>query len=224
MTRMLVVMVAVMGIAASGCKSNSKPKPTLERGWIGGEYEKAARKLVPEGQSGRVFVKQVYADTPAERAGLKPADLITAVNGHPVADLKQFRAAVDAATPGSHGSIQVFRNGKLIELPLAIGRETYQQWHAFSLGLGFSSKLDVLPDPNFTVLPLGKYKRSQDRVELRSPEVLLARQVNKEDSQGEKGARSAEGWDAWLLILGFNAHKRILTQEMAASSAMARGE
>jgi hypothetical protein len=73
--------------------------------------------------------------------------------------------------------------------------------------------LDLWPDPDFQMLPLARYQRSRDRVELASPERVLARQAGEKETQGERGARSDEGWNAWFLLFGLDAHKRILAQE-----------
>ena len=217
-----LVLLSVVGLLAGGCCSKTESKPTLQRGWIGGEYDTAKRSVVPKGQSSRVYLKQIYPDTPAEQAKLEPGDLIVAVNGGAVRDLKQFRQLVESAAPGSRGEIRIIRAGQPMELPITIGRETYKQWHAITLGLGLSTHVDLWPDPNFQLLPLARYKVTRDRVELRSPEVLLAKAVGKEDSQGETGARSDEGWDAWFLLFGTGAHKQILTQEIVPAKTALR--
>jgi hypothetical protein len=212
-TLLLVVAAALL---TGGCKSNPSQKPPLTRGWIGGDYGTARKNQVPKGQSSRVYVKQVQAGTPAEQAGLKTGDLVLDINGQPVERLGDFRRCVDSAKPGSRTAIRVLRDGQPLELPLTVGRETYQQWHAFQIGLGLSSRLDLWPDPDFSVVSLLEYRRPQDRLELRSAEVILAKQAEKsaqDQKQGETGRYSHEGWRAWLLIFGVDAHKRILTQE-----------
>lgn len=217
-----LILLSVAALLAGGCCSKTESKPTVQRGWIGGEYDTAKRSVVPKGQSSRVYVKQIYPETPAEQAQLKPGDLVMALNGQTVADLKEFRRLVEIATPGSWGKIQVFRAGESLELPITIGRETFKQWHTLTMGLGVSSHVDLLPDPNFQLLPLARYKVSRDRVELRSPEVMLAKAAGKEDSQDETGARSDEGWDAWFLLFGVGAHKRIIAQEIVPATTALR--
>ena len=208
------ILFAFAALVAGGCQSNPKPKATLERGWIGGEYRKTEGKLVPKGQRSAVYVKQVYSGTPAERAGLMPGDLILAIDERPVRTLKDFHRFVDAAAPGSEVIVRVRRQRKPVDLPVTIGRESYQQWHAFQIGLGFSARLDLWPNPEFSALPVAQYKHPQDRLELRSPEVMLAKQA-RTGGKGEAGTHSDEGWDAWVLVFGLNAHKQILKQEAA---------
>jgi hypothetical protein len=196
--------------------TTTNAKPTLERGWIGGEYEKACRKLVPDHARTAVYVKQIYPDTPAAQAGLQPADLILAIDGREVADLKSFRRLLDAAKPGSRAPFKILRAGQTLDLPVTIGRETYQEWHSVLMGFAGSTKLDLLPNPDFSILHLLRFERPQERIELRSPEKVLAKQATRHED--EPGVRSKEGWDAWFLIFGANAHKRILSQEAVSPS------
>jgi hypothetical protein len=221
-SELILLFSAVVFVA--GCESKPHPKPTLERGWIGGEYRCAGRSLVPKGVKSGVYVQQVYAGTPAEQAGLKPGDLLLAVNNQPAKCLKDFRRLVDAASPGTQAKLRVLRDGQTQELPLTIGRETYNQWHSFSLGLQASSQFDLWPNPDFSLLPLAFYKRPVERVELRSPEVRLAKSAGKKTDSDEPGTKSDEGWDAWFVIFGFNAHKRILAQETVPGPTSKRDE
>lgn len=212
MKQKLIILAATF--FAATCQSNATEKPIYERGWIGGEYQLAKRTLVLHGWRSAVYVKQVFPDTPAAHSGLQPGDLILSVDGRAVTELRGFRRLVDTAKPGSRTTIAVWRGKQSLDLPLTVGRETYHRWHAFSIGVHASSKFDLWPNPDFALLPLARFNRPQSRIELRSPEVILARQGGGGSSQGETGARSAEGWDAWFVVFGFNAHKRILTQEV----------
>ncbi|HEY8548521.1 MAG TPA: RIP metalloprotease RseP [Vicinamibacterales bacterium] len=64
----------------------------------------------------RPQVRTVFPGTPAERAGVRPGDVIEAVNGTPVDDqglLKTVRA-----NPGRSVTLTIRRNGERIELPV----------------------------------------------------------------------------------------------------------
>jgi len=60
---------------------------------------------------GKVFVVGVYADAPADRAGLKPGDLIVSVAGHPATSLAGFFRHVWSLGPAG------------VEVPLVVNRE-----------------------------------------------------------------------------------------------------
>src|SRR6266542_1169347 len=94
------ILLIAAAFVAVGCQSNPKPKVSLERGWIGGEYRNAQGRLAPRGHARAVYVKQVYTGTPVEQAGLKAGDLLLEVDQRPVRTLKDFHKVVDGATPG----------------------------------------------------------------------------------------------------------------------------
>jgi hypothetical protein len=85
-------------------------------------------------------------------------------------------------------------------------------------GFRLSARLDVWPDPDFSLLPVAHYRHPQERVELHAPEIMLATHAGKANDQNEPGARSEEGWDAWFLLFGLDAHKRILSQEVVSAA------
>jgi S1-C subfamily serine protease len=65
---------------------------------------------------GKVFVVGVYSGAPAERAGLKPGDLIQSVAGHPVTSLAGFFRSVWALGPaGTEVPLLLSREGETIE-------------------------------------------------------------------------------------------------------------
>jgi hypothetical protein len=85
------------------------------------------------------------------------------------------------------------------------------------MGLRGSTRFDLWPDPEFAVLPLVLFRHPQERLELRSPEVTLTKRAHRTKSDDEPGTYSDEGWDAWFLLFGANAHKQILKQELVTA-------
>jgi len=86
----------------------------LERGYLGVMSQKlnpdiaAALKLAhPIG----ALVAEVEPNAPAAKAGLKPGDVITAVNGTAVADPRALARQVAALRPGSNATLAVQRDG-----------------------------------------------------------------------------------------------------------------
>ncbi len=57
------------------------------------------------------LVAQVTADSPAEKAGITSGDVITKLNGHPVADVQELRARVAAVPIGSKADVTFLRAG-----------------------------------------------------------------------------------------------------------------
>lgn len=65
-----------------------------------------------------VLVGDVVAESPAAKAGVEPQDIVVAVNGKPVADVRELTRAVAALPPGSKASVKIVRNG--VERTLAV--------------------------------------------------------------------------------------------------------
>lgn len=81
---MIAALVFLLSVTASGT-----PPPTP--GWLGLGYTYHETR----GPAGRVvwlFVQQIVPAGPAEKAGLKPQDVITGINGKPL----PFRGEIDA--------------------------------------------------------------------------------------------------------------------------------
>lgn len=173
-----------------------------------------AKKRVASFARGRpVFIKQVYAGTPAAEAGLKPADRIVAIDGYPTRNLRALQDRIGASAPSNRMTVKIWREGETLEIPVAVGKERYQNWHSISFGFRLSSRLDVMPNPGFSILPVAEFQPRIERAELRAPEQKLARQLGEPENAGESGLRSNEGWDGWFVIFGLSSYKRILSQE-----------
>ena len=68
-----------------------------------------------------VIVSQVDAGGAAERAGLKRADVILALNGNAVTDPNTFRNNIASTPPGSTVTLRILRNGNEQELKATLG-------------------------------------------------------------------------------------------------------
>jgi serine protease DegQ len=102
----------------------------VTRGWIGVE----AREITPEmGESFRmgattgVLIEGVLRGGPAERAGLKPGDILVAIEGKPVKDPNAMLNLVAALVPGKPASIKLRRDNKDVDVQVAVGKRPTQQ-------------------------------------------------------------------------------------------------
>lgn len=77
-------------------------------------------KLNPA-SGGGAEVEVVQAGTPGQAAGLKPHDLITAVNGQPITTTDQFIAEVDKFSPGQTVKMTVQRAGQTLHVNVKLG-------------------------------------------------------------------------------------------------------
>jgi len=67
-----------------------------------------------------VMITDVVANSPAEKAGLSPGDVITAIDGKQIADYSQFQELIDRHGIGESVTISLFRKGKIGECRLVI--------------------------------------------------------------------------------------------------------
>jgi len=102
----------------------------VTRGWIGVE----AREITPEmGESLRlgtttgVLIEGVLRGGPAERAGLKPGDVLVAIEGKPVKDPNSMLNLVAALVPGKPASIRLRRDNKDVDVQVSVGKRPTQQ-------------------------------------------------------------------------------------------------
>lgn len=214
----------------AGCAS----KPCHERGWIGGTTKPVQRSAflrcapnytaadvlgmpadVPE-QAG-LLVTDVPSGSPLARAGLSEGDLILGVDGVSVAEPVAFRECVESRVPGDTTTLDVWRGGQRLRVPVVVGRERYQRSGtvAFYLLAWPSSELDLWPlDDGINVLGLVTAKRSCVRHDLETTErAYLRAAVPCEPPL----ARHQESVRVAVLPLMVGTHVEVLSQEPVAA-------
>jgi len=98
----------------------------MTRGSIGisftpSDTDQARALLKSFGVNEGVFVQTVAPGGPAEKAGIKEGDIITAINGKPVHDGNQLVGTVTATPVGSPLDVTVMRNGKRENYKVVVG-------------------------------------------------------------------------------------------------------
>lgn len=73
----------------------------------------------------------VAKEGPADKAGLKAGDFITAVDGKKVADVSQLRMTIAGVAPGKSVHLEIYRDGKKQTLPVKIGEQPKDMTAAF---------------------------------------------------------------------------------------------
>lgn len=67
-------------------------------------------------------ITDVSANSPADRAGLKRYDIVTAIDGMPKADIDDLRRAVRSKEWGESINFTIIREGQTIEVPILLER------------------------------------------------------------------------------------------------------
>jgi len=65
-----------------------------------------------------VIISQVAANSPAEKARLRPGDIVLSINGKPIKNSASLRNSLGLLTIGDNAKLQILRNGK--QLPVSI--------------------------------------------------------------------------------------------------------
>jgi len=86
----------------------------VRRGWLGVGIQpltpELARSFEAPGTLG-ALVTRVHEDTPAEEAGLRAGDIVTAVDGRQIADNRALSEAIAALDPGAETELTLWRDG-----------------------------------------------------------------------------------------------------------------
>lgn len=104
-----------------------------------------------------VFIREVQADTPGGRGGLKPGDVIIAMDGKPTENTQQLRNQVARTTPGAKVALTVVRDGKKIEVSFPVGTQP-----DVAGGLAAAPREKTSPDDTFDASDLGVTVQQQN--------------------------------------------------------------
>ncbi len=94
------------------------------RGWLGVGIQPLTPQLaeqfgVPDGKG--VLVNEVFADNPAEQAGMKSGDIITRIGSERLESPNQLSRVVASFAPGERVLVHVIRDGTLLRLTVSLG-------------------------------------------------------------------------------------------------------
>ncbi|MCX8085523.1 MAG: Do family serine endopeptidase [Rhodocyclaceae bacterium] len=98
---------------------------TVTRGWIGVEVQDLTPELAESfGLSSEqgALIAGVMRGSPADRAGIRPGDVLLSIDGQSVKDAQKMLELIAALTPGVQARFGLSREGKRIELSVTIGR------------------------------------------------------------------------------------------------------
>ncbi|HEY1384701.1 MAG TPA: DegQ family serine endoprotease [Dongiaceae bacterium] len=109
------IVKAVVDAEANGGK--------LVRPWVGVTGEALSAEIAESlgfDRPGGVVVKELFPGGPADKAGLKPGDVLTAINGRNVDDPQGMAFRLATLPIGGTAKVTVVRKGEQIELPLEL--------------------------------------------------------------------------------------------------------
>ena len=103
---------------------------SVTRGWIGVEVQEITPPVAESfklGSTRGALIAGVLRGGPADKAGVKPGDVLIEIDGKPVADPAAMLNLVAALAPGAAATMKLKRNGQDVEASVTVGRRPKPQ-------------------------------------------------------------------------------------------------
>ena len=98
---------------------------SVTRGWVGVEPQNLSKELSESlglpGNTTGVLISGVLEGGRAARGGIKPGDVLVAVNGNSIQDVRGLLNGIAQISPGNQAKLTVLRKGKEMELTVQTG-------------------------------------------------------------------------------------------------------
>jgi serine protease Do len=133
------------------------------------------------------LVAKVVPESAAAQAGVKVGDVILKFNGSPIVDAGQLSARVGVATPGDKATLEIWRDGKTIDLTATIGNAAKELTADDNSGASAPARLGL------ALRPLNQDERRQAGV----PGGLVV-----EDAEGRAAEAGIQAGDVVLSVDG----------------------
>ena len=98
---------------------------SVTRGWIGVEVQDITPELAESfklSNTHGVLIAGIVRGGPADRAGVKPGDILVEVDGKPIADSSAMLNLVAGAQPGKPATLKLIRNGAPLSMKVTVGK------------------------------------------------------------------------------------------------------
>jgi serine protease DegQ len=103
---------------------------SVTRGWIGVGVQDLNPELAESFQlpdTKGVLIASVMPGSPAAKSGIRPGDVLLAVDGKPLPDSSVMLNVIAAVAPGKTTSVKLLRQGKPMELKVLVGKRPAPQ-------------------------------------------------------------------------------------------------
>lgn len=97
----------------------------IDRGWMGVNLQVVTKELADGlglAKDEGALISAVEPKSPAEKAGLKPGDVVLSAGGKPVKAVRDLARHVGAVSPGSKLDLTIWRDGKERSLPVTVAQ------------------------------------------------------------------------------------------------------
>ena len=116
---------AIPASAAKPIVEELRKSGHIDRGWLGVSIQPLTKDLADSlglSEAKGALVAGVNEGSPAAKAGIHQGDVIRSVGGQKVDEFRDLARLVAAAGPNKTVDLGVWRNGKQVEVPVALGK------------------------------------------------------------------------------------------------------
>jgi serine protease Do len=165
-------------------------KGRVQYGWLGaligdiqdtGTYPQLARDMKVEGIKG-AFVLDLYKGSPADRAGLRPGDYVTAIGATPVTDANQLTQFIGSLEAGRTVNVAIIRFGDRKNLSVTVGERDARDQVAQGKNLW----------PGMTVVNIDDQIRQEASIPRNISGVVVGSLVNRDTPAAVAGFRPGD--------------------------------
>ncbi len=114
----------------------------VSRGWLGVGIQDVSEELAEyydlETDTG-VLVAEIYKDHPADKAGIKEGDIITAIDGEKIESTRDLSATIASHAVGKEVSVTLIRNGEEKTLQVTLGKRSEMEPESMMAETGYDA-------------------------------------------------------------------------------------
>jgi serine protease Do len=176
------IAFAIPAATVSEVVAELKDDGSVTRGWLGVQIQPVTRDIADSlgiGEIDGALVADPQDDGPAEKAGIKAGDIITAVNGKAIKGPRELARVIAGYDPGAKVDVSLLRGGKERVISLELGKLGSQQANA-------ADPDESKPEPA-TLAALGLAIGPND-----GGDGVLVTGVDDDSEAGEKGIRAGD--------------------------------
>ena len=114
----------------------------VSRGWMGVAIQNVTQELAEYygiNETKGVYVAKVYEDNPAHKAGIKPGDVITRINGRKIDTSRDLTVTIANLKVDETIKVKVIRKGKEKIIDLTLGKRPDQEPETFATKDGYDT-------------------------------------------------------------------------------------
>jgi serine protease Do len=133
-----------------------KDKGIVSRGWIGVQIQPVTQDIADNlglKKAEGALVAEPQESGPAANAGIESGDIITAVNGQPIKDVRELARTIGGLAPGNAVKLDVLHKGKDAVINLTLGQLPNARVAKADSGSGSSTQGMDVPRLGMTVAP-----------------------------------------------------------------------